>query len=84
MGIELDDASKRTALEGAIRNTSTEVYSMCLNVSIDPDTIDFSDPEASFPEGATMDSNPHCYVYRRIVTACSANVMATNKLALHP
>jgi len=84
MAIELDDVTKRIALEGAIKNTSTEVYSMCLNVSIDPDTIDLSDPEASFPEGATEDSNPHCYVYRRIITACSSHVMASTKLALLP
>jgi hypothetical protein len=81
---DMDDATKRVALENALKTTSTELYSLCINVNIDPDTIDLSDPEASFPEDATQDSNPHCYVYRRIITACSSHVMATNKLALLP
>lgn len=83
-GFDMDDDTKRNVLQNAVRTTSAEIYSLCLNVGIDPDDIDPADPEASFPEGATENSNPHCYVYQRIVTACSANVLASAKLAALP
>lgn len=79
--IELDNDAKKVALENSIRNTSSEIFSLCLHVNIDPEQIDIDDPEASFPEGLT-EANPYFHTYRRIVAACASNKMATEKLAL--
>lgn len=79
--LNISDETKRLALEMAINNTSGEIYSLCLHVGLDPDLVDISDPQASFPDNALEPSNPLYHSYSRIASACAANLMATGKLA---
>jgi len=78
--MELSNETKRVALQNVITTTSTEIYSLCLQVGIDPDTIDPENPEASFPDPMT-EADPSFYSFSRLSRACSALVLANGKLA---
>ncbi len=78
--MELSREAKETALRNAITNMSAEIYSLCLQVGIDPDIIEVDDPEASFPTNVT-EADPNFYVFQRLSRACSALVLANEKLA---